>query len=119
MTEAERVILIQGDADKWYEQAIFIVKPNTRTNAIPKNMVDEAEQIIASYLLKNNKPLPAGMNPARPNTRSYANKQSAVTHSQVHPARKREKKGVNFYINMMILFVCLLLAGVFFYGVML
>ena len=50
MQKKERVILIQGDDTKWYEQVIFIVNPNT--SEIPTDFVAEAEKIIYNY--KNN-----------------------------------------------------------------
>lgn len=44
----KRVILINGDNNKLYEQAIFIMKNNTKAN-ISINFVDEAEKIINNY----------------------------------------------------------------------
>jgi len=52
MTEkTERVILIKGDATKWYEQAIFILNPTTQEK-MPLDFVQEAEKIINDYNLK-------------------------------------------------------------------
>ena len=49
----ERVILIKGDASKWYEQAIFIVNQNTPKDQIPLDFVAEAEKIIQNHIRKS------------------------------------------------------------------
>lgn len=48
--ENKRVILITGDASRWYEQAIFIVKKNISQRSLPSDLVKEAEGIIESYM---------------------------------------------------------------------
>jgi len=112
MTKAERVILIQGDADKWFDQAIFIVKPNTPSGTVPKNLVVEAEQIIANYLTKNNRPLPPGLPPTH---RAYA----STTPMHARATKKRAAKGANLLLNVLMVLACLALAGVFIYGMLL
>jgi len=52
MGKKERVILIQGDESKWYEQAIFIV--NQEAEEMPVDFVAEAEKLINTYISKNN-----------------------------------------------------------------
>lgn len=51
MNDKKKVILINGNNSKWYEQVIFIVK-DQKTNNIPKNLVLEAEKIINEYMDK-------------------------------------------------------------------
>ena len=109
MTKSERVILIQGDADKWYEQAIFIVKPDNKTKPTPVDMVIEAEKIIHAYLIKNNRPLPAGLS-VPTNTISYT---SAVAQT---PIRKRKKKRVDFFLNALMVLACIALGAVLMWG---
>jgi hypothetical protein len=46
--ENKRVVLITGSESKWFEQAIFIVKPNKIRPG--RDIVAEAERIIESYL---------------------------------------------------------------------
>ena len=111
MTTAERVILINGDANKWYDQAIFIVKPGTKANAVPGNMVDEAEHIIANYLTRNKKPLPANF----PAIRAYADTDAPATTR----TKKRAGSSANFLLNVLMILACLALALVFIYGMVL
>lgn len=54
MDDKKRVILIKGDKTKWYEQAIFIMRPDAAPNKIPKDFVAEAEKIINNYMNRNN-----------------------------------------------------------------
>ncbi|MDR1560385.1 MAG: hypothetical protein LBS84_11970 [Clostridiales bacterium] len=52
MTEQNKVVLINGDNSKFFDQAIFIVKKNIPENKIPVDFVAEAERIIGSHLSK-------------------------------------------------------------------
>ena len=106
MTTTERVILIQGDTNKWYEQAIFIVKPDIKK--IPTNIIDEAEQIIAAYLVRNRKPLPANF----PATRAHA---VDVTEADADN-KKRTRKGADIFMNVLMFLGCVALALVIVYG---
>ncbi|GHU73844.1 hypothetical protein FACS1894188_00430 [Clostridia bacterium] len=47
----DRIILIKGDNSKWYEQAIFIIRPET--GDMPVDFVDEAENIINNYMIRS------------------------------------------------------------------
>ncbi len=44
----KNIILIDGKNSKWYEHAIFIINENEKN--IPKNIVLEAEKIIAKHI---------------------------------------------------------------------
>ena len=48
--KTERVVLVKGGTNKWYEQAIFIVNPNSRED-MPIDFVAEAERIISDFNL--------------------------------------------------------------------
>jgi len=52
MTEQNKVVLINGDNSKFFDQAIFIVKKNVPENKIPVDFVAEAERIISMHLAK-------------------------------------------------------------------
>ncbi|MDR2649187.1 MAG: hypothetical protein LBB94_05655 [Clostridiales bacterium] len=52
MTEQNKVILVNGDNSKFFDQAIFIVKKNLPENKIPMDFVAEAERIIGLHLAK-------------------------------------------------------------------
>ena len=52
MTEQNKVVLINGDNSKFFDQAIFIVKKNIPENKIPVDFVAEAEKIIGLHLAK-------------------------------------------------------------------
>ena len=52
MQTNEHVVVIQGDATKWYSQVVFIMNPKAPSDKIPVDFVAEAEQIIFSYMAK-------------------------------------------------------------------
>jgi hypothetical protein len=52
VTDQNKVILVNGDASKFFDQAIFIVKKNIPEKNIPVDYVAEAEKIIGTYLSK-------------------------------------------------------------------
>ena len=51
----EQVIVVQGDASKWYSQVVFIMNPNPTTDKVPVDFVAEAEKIIFSYVARKRK----------------------------------------------------------------
>lgn len=109
----ERIILIHGDSSKWYDQAIFIVKRNLPKQNMPLDFVEEAENIISSYMLK---------------TGPYANKQnlvakysanssvplSAVPAVPTVPTKKKpspkKRKGFDIALNICLILCCIALA---------
>ena len=56
MQTNERVVVVKGDATKWYSQAVFIMNPSPPTDKIPVDFVAEAEKIIYNYMAKNYTP---------------------------------------------------------------
>jgi len=46
----KRVILINGDGKKWFDQAIFIVRKGIPDSGIPTNIIYEAERIVNSFM---------------------------------------------------------------------
>jgi len=48
--KTDRVVLVKGSANAWYEQAIFIINPNSPEN-LPMDFVAEAEKIISDFNL--------------------------------------------------------------------
>ncbi len=96
----ERVILIKGDKNKWYDQIIFILKNRPSTKP-PVDLVKEAEKIVGNYLnlqkLQQNKitPLVGG---------TY---QSGINLSPAYKAKKTGKKtGIDFFINLALIVAC-------------
>ena len=53
MQANEQVVVIQGDASKWYSQAVFIINPAIASDKVPVDFVAEAENIIHAYVEKN------------------------------------------------------------------
>ena len=51
----ERVVVIKGNPEKWYSQAVFILNPQAKTEDAPVDLVAEAEKIIISYMALKNK----------------------------------------------------------------
>ena len=129
MEKKERVILIKGDDSQWYEQAIFIVKPNTPKDKIPKDFVAEAEKIIHNHVRKK-----YGKNSANNNvgiayaTSSSANKTATPTHNQLYakvpqagnqhkPIKKKANRSLDFILNSLMAIGCIVIAGALIWGV--
>ena len=94
--KTERVILVKGDASKWYEQAIFIVNP--KTDKMPVDFVAEAEKIISDY-----------------NLNSETNKPPAVVKTRPH---KQSLDKSDIVLSVLMLLACVTLAGIFLYGLL-
>jgi len=90
--KTERVVLVKGDASKWYHQAIFIVNPRVSEEALPMDFVAEAEKIIHEYNLK----------------RSSKN---VIAPPTVPPAPIK-KSTRNFVINILMVAACIGIAAV-------
>jgi len=123
--KTERVILIKGDATKWYNQAIFIVNQGTPQEKMPVNFVAEAEKIINSYLERERtKSLPKGQAvvgtvsaPAAlavPAPRANVPAKAAEQHKN-----KKSGKKIDFILNMMIVVACTAIVALFVYGILL
>lgn len=46
----KKVIMVDGKNSEWYEKAIFIMRSDTNTQ--PIDLINEAEKIINSYMIK-------------------------------------------------------------------
>jgi len=55
MQTNEQVVVIQGDASKWYSQVVFIMNPNPGAEKTPMDFVAEAEKIIFDYVARKRK----------------------------------------------------------------
>ncbi len=99
MEAKKRVILINGDDTKWYEQAIFIVKKDVDGAMVPVDFVSEAEKIINDYMKTKNIPNP------------YAAYQKQIS-KQPKKMRKTVNGAVDFILNGAMLLSCVLLAAV-------
>ena len=82
----KRVILIKGDKTKWYEEAIFIVKPGA-PQIQSFDYVSEAEAILSRYVETGQKPLES-------------------------KAKSGKKILKNFRLNAVMFACCLILAGI-------
>jgi hypothetical protein len=112
----ERVILVKGDATKWYNQAIFIVNQNTPATKMPVDFVAEAERIIYNHVTKKQK----GAGPAAYTSQA---KVSPAPHSNFNaPAmRTGTKKKVSKFdvmLNIVMILACIAIIAVFVYGIM-
>ena len=52
---SDQVVVLQGDATKWYSQAVFILNPSPQAEPAPVDFVAEAEKIIFSYVARKRK----------------------------------------------------------------
>ena len=98
----QRVILINGDSTKWYEQAIFIVKKDAAGAEMPLDFVAEAEKIINEYTRRKKMPNPYAV---------YQN-QSAVSKQHSSITRRQSNVSVNVFLNALMLISCALLVTV-------
>ena len=90
MKDKKKVILVNGDISKWYEQVIFIVKEK-RENKIPENLVLEAERIINEHI-----------------SQKYNNKledniqQTDIKYKKSNlKGKQKSKKNIKFYNNIL------------------
>jgi len=102
--KTERVILVKGDATKWYEQAIFIV--NTNADTMPVDFVAEAEKIISDY----------NLNGGNKETIS----QNVVTPPVIVRARQfeREAEKPSIILGVLMLVACIAIVAIFTYGLL-
>ena len=109
MDNKKKVILVNGNGSKWYEQAIFII--NKHDANIPQNIVFEAEKIINEYI---NKKYPS-------NTNIYNNSKALIyNEAKTKPKNlsKNKNKKLNNYLNLTIfctLCIIICLAYLIFY----
>jgi len=105
--KTERVVLVKGGADKWYEQAIFIVNTNTPTENMPIDFVAEAEKIINDYnLTRDSKKTTLGSEnmaivPFQPIVRPYENHQRP-----------------SIVLGVLMVLACLIIVGVLIFGLL-
>ena len=102
--KTERVILVKGDATKWYEQAIFIV--NTNADAMPVDFVAEAEKIISDYNLNNENKKPVSKNVVT----------SPVIVKSRHYEHEVEKPSI--ILGVLMLIACIAIVAIFTYGLL-
>jgi len=102
--KTERVILVKGDATKWYEQAIFIV--NTNADTMPVDFVAEAEKIISDYNLSNENKRPVSKN--------------VVTSPAIVKAQqfKRDAEKPSIILGVLMLIACIAIVAIFTYGLL-
>ena len=109
--KTERVILLKGDATKWYDQAIFIVNKNTPATKMPVDFVAEAEKIIANYLrVENKKQLPKN--------KTAAAITSTTTPKKIQQKIKPKNSTFDFTLNLIMIFACIAIAIIFAYGLL-
>ena len=89
----KQVILVSGDATKWYEQAIFILRRGQPAADVPKDFISEAESIVRAYLRGDIQPTPRQASPS----------------AMPLPARHAKRKRTNLVLNVMMLLSCFVL----------
>lgn len=107
--QSERVILIKGDASKWYNQAIFIVNSTMPASKMPVDFVSEAEKIIYNHV--RNK---GGMQGAYTST----GKHGGGARDTTAIGRKKKGSSFDFMLNLMMILACVAIIAVFSYGVL-
>lgn len=112
----ERVILVKGDATKWYNQAIFIVNQNTPATKMPVDFVAEAERIIYNHVVRQRGGKVSAAN-AAPSALSqkHAGLQVPVTRSVT---KKKQTSKFDFALNVVMILACIAIVAVLAYGLM-
>jgi hypothetical protein len=103
MGSKERIILIKGDENKWYNQAIFIVNKDLPPGKIPVDFVAEAEKIIADYMQKKKLP-------------GYSPLPGKIAVNPVRPAVRKGK--FDFFVNLCLAVGGLIIAVAIIYGLL-
>jgi hypothetical protein len=106
----ERVIMIKGDAGKWYDQAIFILNKDMPPEDMPKDFVREAEDIIRGYVAQKNKQAKLA--------KAYS-ATAPVQDAKPAPVARSAKKNKRFdtFLNLVMLLGCITIAAVFLFGI--
>ena len=101
MTEQNKVVLINGDNSKFFDQAIFIVKKNVPENKIPVDFVAEAEKIISVHLAKKRRGR---------DTYIHFAPEFELDMVKEELARKRRGFKIHMFIHFTLLVTCITLA---------
>jgi len=111
----ERVVLIKGDATKWYEQAIFIVNKDIPPEDIPVDFVAEAEKIINNYIMKKRQKAYTAFAPTKNSNVAIATAPISTTPA---PVRKKAKKRgwFDFMLNAFMVFGCVAIVLILLFG---
>jgi hypothetical protein len=109
----ERVILIKGDATKWYNQAIFIVNQNTPATKMPVDFVAEAEKIIYNHMARQKHP--ATLKKVAAPAASICPELPPSRAAQPRSAKKKASK-FDFVLNLVMILACIAIVAVFTYG---
>ena len=101
MTEQNKVVLINGDNSKFFDQAIFIVKKNMPEHKMPVDFVAEAERIISAHLAKK-----------RRNRDTYVHFAPEFELDMVKEELARKRRSVKFHImlHLVLLTACITMA---------
>jgi len=101
MTEQNKVVLINGDSSKFFDQAIFIVKKNIPDNKIPMDFIAEAERIIGMHLARK-----------RRGQDTYIRLAPEFELDIVKEELARKKRGIKFHmlLHLVLLTTCVTLA---------
>jgi hypothetical protein len=116
MQTTERVILIKGDATKWYNQAIFIVNKDTPAVNMPVDFVAEAEKIICNHMRTGKRAAaPAVYTSHMPKTYTQPTSNAPATHTGT---KKTKVSKFDFVLNVVMILACVAIVAVFAYGMM-
>ncbi|GHV38830.1 hypothetical protein FACS189490_01400 [Clostridia bacterium] len=102
----KKVVVVPGDGQKWFEQAIFIMREN---KAAPKDAVTEAERIVNEYIsgkttrenVSEVRRVCAATSPR--NDKRY----QPTRHPAPIPVRGKKKRKADFVLNLMTFICCL------------
>ena len=106
MQASERVIVIKGNATKWYSQAVFILNPSALPEEIPIDFVAEAEKIIHDYMAKKH-------------GNAYDSIHAYMAESDMRPAVKARKRfRLGFLLYVLMVLACIGMAAVIGFGLL-
>ena len=115
MQTNERVVVIKGDASKWYSQAVFIINPSAPADKIPMDFVAEAENIIYSYMERKRKNKCTGTHAYM----DYYSPSLILAEPPKHTAVKIKKRfRREFFVYVLMIAACVAMAAVFAFGLL-
>ena len=94
----ERVVVIKGNPEKWYSQAVFILNPQAKAEDAPVDLVAEAERIIINYMAQKHE--------------CAGGKQYGHVQEEAPPKKGKKRLQFDFLLYMLMVLACVGLVAI-------
>jgi len=98
LEDKKQVIMIKGDNSKFYEQVIFILRPQEVKKLKEIDFVNEAQKIINNYM-----------------TQKYNNTTTPQVNEKIESQPPKKNKEIDKILNICIVLCCILLGTVLYF----